>query len=53
MELLSWMKRVDEDLSRTELLEIIEDMHSIINSLLVENKKYKETIMELTPVGKK
>lgn len=47
MELLSWMKKIDADLSKDDLMEIINEMHGVINTLLVENKKNQETIKEL------
>lgn len=47
MELLSWMRKVDTDLSRQELLELIDHMHLVIHELLVKNQENEALIKAL------
>ena len=47
MELLSWMRKVDTDLSRSDLLNLIDNMHEVINALLVKNQENETLIKEL------
>ena len=39
MEMLSWMKSVNEDMSKEELLHTIDEMHGIIDALIKEKKE--------------
>ncbi|SDJ93894.1 hypothetical protein [Natronincola ferrireducens] len=47
MEMLSWMKKVDTRMKKSSLLQLIDEMHGVIHALLVDNKRYKDTILEL------
>lgn len=47
MEFLSWMRKVDTDLSRADLLELMDHMHEVINALLVKNQENQALIQEL------
>ncbi|GAB6086361.1 hypothetical protein [Alkaliphilus crotonatoxidans] len=47
MERLSWMKKVDTDMSRRDLLELIDHMHGVIDALLAENKEKSILIQKL------
>lgn len=46
MELLSWMRKVDGSMGKTQLLELIDEMHGVINALLSQNREYQEMIDE-------
>ncbi|SNS84467.1 hypothetical protein SAMN05446037_102369 [Anaerovirgula multivorans] len=52
MELLSWMKKVDGSMEKTDLLELIDEMHGLINVLLLKNKKYEEIVEGLKEPAK-
>ncbi len=47
MELLSWMKKLDTDMSRNDLLELIDHMHGIIDALLIETREKEILIQEI------
>ncbi|AKL93857.1 hypothetical protein CACET_c03410 [Clostridium aceticum] len=47
MEMLSWMKKVDRSMEKKALLELIDEMHGVIQALLEENKESKSTIQKL------
>ncbi|MBM7615429.1 hypothetical protein [Alkaliphilus hydrothermalis] len=47
MELLSWMRKVDTDLSRSDLLSLIDNMHGVIDALLAKNQENEALIKEL------
>lgn len=44
MELLSWMRKVDGSMEKSDLLELIDEMHGLINVLLLKNKEYEEML---------
>lgn len=48
MEMLSWMKKVNLDTDKKELLMLIDNMHDIINALLEKNKDNERLIKALT-----
>ncbi|SCY73865.1 hypothetical protein [Alkaliphilus peptidifermentans] len=50
MEMLSWMKKVDGDMSKMDLLNIIDNMHEVINALLEKNNENEEFIKELKEI---
>lgn len=50
MELLSWMKKVDGSMDKVALLELIDEMHGVINALLMENKEKEIKLMELREI---
>lgn len=41
------MKKVDGSMEKTKLLELIDEMHGVIHTLLLENQEYEKTIEEL------
>lgn len=47
MEMFSWMKKVDMTMDKLDLLDIIDHMHDLINTFLVEIKSKEELIKEL------
>ncbi len=47
MELLSWMRKVDTDMSRENLLDLIDNMHEVINALLLKKQENDALIKEL------
>jgi len=50
MELLSWMKKVDASMDKVSLLELIDEMHGVINALLMDNREKEVKLMELREV---
>jgi hypothetical protein len=46
-EMLSWMKKVDGSMKKGDLLELIDNMHSLIDTLLFKNKENEKIIEEL------
>lgn len=45
--MLNWMRKVDADMSKMDLLDIIDNMHEVINSLLEKNKENEVYIKSL------
>ncbi|ABW19998.1 hypothetical protein [Alkaliphilus oremlandii] len=47
MEMLSWMKNVDMTMEKEALLDMIDNMYGIINSLIAETRAKDVLIQEL------
>lgn len=47
MEMLSWMKNVDMTMEKEALLDIIDSMYGIVNSLIAETRAKDILIKEL------
>lgn len=47
MEMLSWMKKVDTTMEKEALLDIIDSMYGIVNSLIAETRAKDILIQEL------
>ncbi|ABR47034.1 hypothetical protein Amet_0809 [Alkaliphilus metalliredigens QYMF] len=47
MEKLSWMRKVDKTMDNGELLELMDHMHAVIDSLLSEKEDNQKKIKSL------
>ncbi|MCC5912283.1 MAG: hypothetical protein JJT76_17850 [Clostridiaceae bacterium] len=47
MEMLSWMRKVDAGMENRDLLELIDNMHEVIDALMMKNKENEKIIGQL------